>query len=149
MCSCSKGSFLSVLLDCLDALAMNSWSGEDSCSTELHKTWKKNRSKDIEVIECFNLRLPARREMTPMLFSREYFSSVVSNLTLTFSLCVTVMLSWKRCLSLRVPLCLFTFLLFGSVEECILSLFCPCLGFTLKDLKLVGKCCVGTLSTLK
>lgn len=54
---------------------------------------KKNRSKDTEVTECFNLRFPTSREMTPMLFSREYFSSVVSNLTLTFSLCVTVMLS--------------------------------------------------------
>lgn len=41
----------------------------------------------------------------------------------------------------------FIFLCSGSVEECVLNLSCPCLGFTLKDLKLVGKC-VGTLGTL-
>lgn len=54
---------------------------------------KKNRSKDFQVTECFNLHFPTGRDMRPMLFSREYFSSVVSNLTLTFSLCVTVMLN--------------------------------------------------------
>lgn len=109
---------------------------------------KKNRSKDFSVTECFSWRFPTSRDMTPMLFSREYFSSAVSNLTLTFSLCVTVMLSWKCSLSFRISLYLLIFLCSGSVEECVLNLSCLCLGFTLKDLKLVGKCCVGTLGTL-
>lgn len=109
---------------------------------------KKNRSKDFSVTECFIRHFPTSRDMTPMLFSREYFSSAVSNLTLTFSLCVTVMLSWKCSLSFRISLYLLIFLCSGSVEECVLNLSCPCLGFMLKDLKLVGKCCVGTLGTL-
>lgn len=109
---------------------------------------KKNRSKDFSVTECFSRHFPTSRDTTPMLFSREYFSSAVSDLTLTFSLCVTVMLNWKCSLSFRISFVPFYFSCSGSVEECVLNLSCPCLGFTLKDLKLVGKCCVGTLGTL-
>lgn len=114
---------------------------------EITQGMKKKKRKDLSVTEWFSWCFPTGRDTTPMLFSREYFSSAVSNLTLTFSLCVTVMSSWKCSLSFRVPLCLFIFLCSVSVEECVLNLSCPCLGFTLKDLKLVGKCCVGTLGT--
>lgn len=54
---------------------------------------KKHRKKDFSVTEGFRWHFPTGRDTTPMLFSREYFSSAVSNLTLTFSLCITVMSS--------------------------------------------------------
>lgn len=54
---------------------------------------KKKRRREFSVTECFNWHFRTGRDTTPMLFSREYFSGVVSNLTLTFSLCVTVTFS--------------------------------------------------------
>lgn len=86
---------------------------------EITQDMKKKKRKDLSVTEWFSWCFPTGRDTTPMLFSREYFSSAVSNLTLTFSLCVTVMSSWKCSLSFRVPLCLFIFLCSVSVEECI------------------------------